>query len=331
MADRITELYEARQIREQNAVARYIDDVYRKFVSEVAPLIASGAADATIKRKVDQLLRRIRKDMASRVEVGVQRAWMISNDKTFAYLDKRLKGTNLPENIKSAFYDQNAKAMQEFIKRKDGGLNLSDRIWKGIKGTKKIINKKLSDGTYAGKNAASVARSLRKELLNPSGEIAPGQGVYKSPIKNAMRLARTETNMAYRMADHSSWKDNPAILGYRISLSQTGKAKARCELCRQMAGDYPSSFVWAGWHPNCLCVKTPILMNRQHLDDYNDLIVSGRATPQNIAALRKKAGAIEQPPALLKSWVSSNAERVSGWKSIPFWWNDNIKLINTYI
>lgn len=330
MPDQITDRYEARNIAEQNKLSRYVEETYRLFINEIAPLIASGAPDIVINARVDDLIREMRKDMSATFRQGIQRAWQLSNEKTFAFLDKRLKNTDIPDKVKAVFYDPNQKAMREFISRKENGLNLSDRVWRSIKGTKKIIRKTLSDGIYEGKNAGSVARKLRAELLNPTAKVSAGQGVYSSPIKNAMRVARTESNMAYRMADHNAWKGNPIILGYRISLSQTqaAKVKARCELCRQMEGDYPNDFVWRGWHPNCLCVKTPITMSREYLDRYNELIVTGRDTKANIEALRKRAGAIGSPPALLSQWVSTNRERVAGWSSRPYWWNDNKKFID---
>lgn len=46
-----------------------------------------------------------------------------------------------------------------------------------------------------------------------------GRGVYRSSYKNAMRLARTETNMAYRTADQERWRQLDFVIGYRVVLS----------------------------------------------------------------------------------------------------------------
>src|SRR5690606_5171936 len=159
------------------------------------------------------------------------------------------------------------KALATFQKRKVKGLNLSQRVWKSTKEIKTLIANVQGEGIAEGKSVAKVSKELRKQLLNPSVETKPGQGVYKSPMKNAARVARTEMNMANRMADQVAWESNPIILGYRINLSNTSskKVRARCELCRSLNGDYPVEFVWTGWHPHCLCYKTPILMTRDYL------------------------------------------------------------------
>ena len=41
---------------------------------------------------------------------------------------------------------------------------------------------------------------IKEETSNSLGE-----GVYKSSARNAMRVARTKTNMAYRKADNERW------------------------------------------------------------------------------------------------------------------------------
>lgn len=41
-----------------------------------------------------------------------------------------------------------------------------------------------------------------------------------------------------------------------------------------MAGTYPKEFVFTGWHPFCICLATPILMNHDEFAEYllNDTI-----------------------------------------------------------
>src|SRR5690606_6624978 len=227
----------------------------------------------------------------------------------------------------------NEKALEEFQKRKVKGLGLSQRVWKSTKETKKLINKAVKEGIAEGKSAIKISKSLRGQLLNPTVKTDPGQGVYRSPFKNTERLARTEMNIANRMADQVAWEGNPIILGYRINLSNTGskKVRARCELCRSLKGEYPMDFIWTGWHPHCLCYKTPILMSREYLDKYNKLIATGGDSKAAVAALRKQAGAIESAPSAFSNWVASNHERVGAWKAKPFWWNDNLRVVKAVI
>lgn len=44
----------------------------------------------------------------------------------------------------------------------------------------------------------------------------PGPGVYKSAYKNALRVAVTETNMAYRKADSDRWQKLDFVLGFEV-------------------------------------------------------------------------------------------------------------------
>lgn len=249
--DPINDLYEPQHFQEQESVVRYIERQYSELMNRVAPILASGANNKTIERRINTLLREMAGRIEIRVETGIQRSWQISNEKTFAYLDKRLKGTDLPKGLTAVWYDPNEKAMRQFAQRTTDGLKLSDRVWNTVKEVNKTVEAIQAQGIEKGEGAVKIARRLRKELKNPTTQEAPGIGVYKSPVKNTERLARTENNMAYRTADHEAWKGNEIILGYEINLSatQSTKVKARCEICRGLAGKYPVDFKWSGWHP----------------------------------------------------------------------------------
>ena len=49
----------------------------------------------------------------------------------------------------------------------------------------------------------------------------PGQGVYRSSYQNAMRMARTEINSAYREADSIRWQQLDFIVGYEVKTSKS--------------------------------------------------------------------------------------------------------------
>lgn len=71
-----------------------------------------------------------------------------------------------------------------------------------------------------------------------------------------MRVARTETNLAYRRADHDPWQQMDFVLGQKIQLSHSHPKK---DICDKLQGDYPAEFVFDGWHPQCFCFVTPRL------------------------------------------------------------------------
>lgn len=325
----ITDEYERYLIAEQERTVRYIERQYTELMGRVAPILASTSSREVQELRINALLEEYYTKINGRVIKGVQQSWQISNEKTVAYLDKRLKGVDIPENVTKVWYDPNEKALRQFTDRKQRGMTLSSRVWNTLEGVNKTIEAIQAEGISKGEGSAKIARRLREELRNPTLTEAPGKGVYRSPLANTTRLTRTETNRAYRMADHYAWLNNPTILGYEIKLSatQSKKVKARCELCVQMQGKYPVDFVWAGWHPNCLCYKTPILMTREQLNEYQRMIAQGRDSERAVAALRRRSGVLKEPPAAFGTWVRDNKERVKGWANKPYWMLDNPKVV----
>lgn len=114
-----------------------------------------------------------------------------------------------------------------------------------------------------------------------------GRGMYKSATKNAMRVTRTETNMAYRQSDQARWRNLDFIIGYHIEPSHNHEPED-CEpdICEQLKGDYPKDFEWSGWHPQCYSDDSEVYTSRGWLyfkdvkDD--DLIMSLNPETRNV-------------------------------------------------
>lgn len=127
-----------------------------------------------------------------------------------------------------------------------------------------------------------------------------GAGVYKSSAKNAMRVARTETNIAYRRSDNERWQQMDFVLGQRIQLS---KKHPKADICDDLQGDYPVEFVFEGWHPQCFCFVTPILMDAAEMRKARQARLRGETyTPRGKRVT-------DYPPAF-KQWVSENADKI---------------------
>ena len=128
-----------------------------------------------------------------------------------------------------------------------------------------------------------------------------GAGVYKSSARNAMRVARTETNIAYRRADNARWKDMDFVLGQRIQLSKNHPKK---DICDKLQGDYPKDFIFDGWHPQCFCFATPILMDESEMAKVTEAFLKGeKYTP--------RGKQITDYPAAFKDWVRDHAEDIA--------------------
>ncbi len=73
--------------------------------------------------------------------------------------------------------------------------------------------------------------------------------------------------MSYRTADYERWNSQAFVVGIEIQLSN---AHPRTDICDPLAGKYPKDFKWVGWHPQCICFQTPILITPDEMDKYQD-------------------------------------------------------------
>lgn len=145
----------------------------------------------------------------------------------------------------------------------------------------------------------------------------PGRGVYRSSYRNAQRLARTETNIAYRTADFERWGQLDFIIGYEIKLSNNHPCH---DICDELAGKYPKTFKWTGWHPNCRCYMIPILAGEDDIEDMLNKILAGEDEEIN------KKGQITEFPDEFVQWVKDNEDRMNEAKTkgtLPYFVKDN--------
>lgn len=338
--DQINKEHERQHFKNQDKVVAAIERQYNAIMSQIIPLIEAGAVSAVIQRTLNKALKKFVENTTGIIESGIKYSWDVSSQKNLTYFEKRLEGYEIPPKIKEALLKPNNR-VEAFIKRKQNGLTLSDRVWKSAEQFKSNVDMALDVGIAEGKSAKQISREIRQDLREPDrlfrrvrdarGRLKlskpakaynPGQGVYRSAAKNSERLARTEINMAYRAADGAAYQDNPLVLGYEIKLSATAKPKTRCELCRTMEGSYPIWFDWKGWHPNCLCFKIPVLMSDEMMARYQKLVARGEDTAEAIKELQKSVR-IEDIPDSAKKWLNDNNERMMGWKQPPFWYQDN--------
>lgn len=149
----------------------------------------------------------------------------------------------------------------------------------------------------------------------------PGTGVYRSSYRNAQRLARTETNIAYRTADYTRWQQLDFVIGIEI---KTSKNHPVTDICDDLAGKYPKGFKWTGWHPNCRCYMMPILAGQDDVKAIIDKILA--EGPENIAKDQ-----IEEYPANFANWVKEKEEKIAQTQvkgKLPYFIKDNKAAVN---
>lgn len=152
------------------------------------------------------------------------------------------------------------------------------------------------------------------KLSQAAQKYHPGTGVYRSSYKNAMRVARTEVNMAYQASDSERWTRSWWVKGIRVSLSNNhtspdskGRPAPLVDICDELAGDYPADFKFTGWHPQCRCFATAITCEYSDIREYYKRKRAGEDmtgyTPP---------GTITEPPEQFKRWMADNSDRLAG-------------------
>lgn len=347
--------YDKTHLRNMAAICTRIDRIYQKAAEEAA---AIGASIKDVlpedkifrfddypktKEQIDRLIQAMRESTEMVIANGVTAEWKLSNLKN----DTLVKSTfgeyieKIPEEHRKMYFNNNGSALQAFLERKTRGLNLSDRVWKYTDSFKDEIELGLDHGIRNGESAADMARSLKQYLNNPdklfrrvrdehgilrlsraARAYHPGQGVYRSSYKNALRLAATETNMAYHTADHERWQQLDFVVGIEIRLSGN---HPMVDICDTLQGRYPKDFHFTVWHPFCRCVAVPILKTDKEIqEDTQRILNSKEPTKASVRTVR-------DVPAAFKDWVEEHSNRIEKGGKLPYFVTDNKKRIDNIL
>ncbi|OFY61638.1 MAG: hypothetical protein A2Y71_03105 [Bacteroidetes bacterium RBG_13_42_15] len=204
-------------------------------------------------------------------------------------------------------------AVRAYLKQVD--KRISPRVWRLCAETKQLLTEYLAAGLSKGRSAARISQDIRSLLKNPDARFRrvrdpetgklimskpmaayhPGQGVYRSAYKNALRMARNEVNMAYRRSDCERWKNTEFVLGYEVQLSN---AHIETDICNDLVGFYPKGFVFMGWHVQCLCHAVPVLPSKK---DFVKYLESGHL---------RQGVYTKNIPGKAKEFISNNSEKL---------------------
>lgn len=294
-------------------------------------------------KEVERLLRQLHSVTTMAIKKGIRLEWSQANDECDKLVKSCFGKRALSSPEFAAWTQRNSAAMNTFIARSENGLNLSQRVWKSVEQLRDEMEVAITVSVGEGESAASMSRKVRQYLNDPdlmfrrfrykdpeSGEWRrkwkkrikdpatgkvkwidydkrtyqdqwTGRGYYKSSAQNAMRVARTETNIAYRRADNERWQQMDFVLGQRVNLSRSHPKK---DICDKLAGDYPVDFVFDGWHPQCFCFVTPILMDEDEMAKVSEAFLRG----EKYVPRGKR---ITDYPDNFKQWVSEHKEDIA--------------------
>lgn len=352
--------FDARHYAKTRQYARQVERLYNTACDEIAR--AAGRITTpedgvfsfddfpATRRQAEGILSRLTKKVEAVITTGTRTEWQAACDKSDAFLGSILRTSRLTPEEAEKYQARNLEALQAFQQRKAGGLGLSQRVWKYTEEFKTALELGIDVAVGEGRSAQQLSRDLRQYLQQPDklfrrvrdkgGNLRlskaakmyhPGQGVYRSAAKNAERLARTEVNMAYREAEYLRWQQLDFVVGFRVMLSNNhtttdskGKKVPLTDICDELAGDYPKTFKFLGWHPQCRCFVVPIMSD---YDEYNNdranrlkAIVRGK-TYKSLPSRRT----VRDVPAAFRSHIEAIADRSKNWKAMPYYIRDNFK------
>lgn len=285
---------------------------------------------------LDKTMQQLNADLTATIEQGSTEAWLRANsaaDEVVAAM--AANNTQLAALLNAGDNkSQNDRALRAFQQREMQGLKLSDRVWKATEGMKLDMERAIEVALAEGVPAQKLSRRVRELLKEPhrlyrrvrdkkTGELKlsqaaqkyhPGTGVYRSSYKNAMRVARTEVNMAYQASDSERWTRSWWVKGIRVSLSNNhtspdskGRPAPLVDICDELAGDYPADFRFTGWHPQCRCFATAITCEYADIRDYYRRKRAGEDMTDYTPP-----GTINEPPEQFKRWMADNSDRLAG-------------------
>ena len=263
---------------------RFFDDATVEFCSLFEKAKYDGSSQfffedyPTLKKKADKVVNGLSSSIYDVILTGTSAEWKKSNEITDQMVRELFKSRGVDiDEIKNSdvvdLFNNHDKALDAFQKRKIKGLILSDKVWNMAEYHR--LETQLALSIESGDSAAELARKVKKCLNEPDklfrrvrdkhGELRlsknakayhPGAGVYRSSVRNAQRLARTEINMAYREAEMKRYQDLDFIVGFEVKRSTHPYP---CDICESHKGKYPKDFKFNGWHPNCYSKDSEVL------------------------------------------------------------------------
>lgn len=332
--------------------ARAVDRLFDVATKEITQAATRGKIDPEkpfsfddypkIKGVMQEVTVQLADRLTTTIETGSKKQWLFACKKNDGFIASIFNTTKLSKARLNKMQDRNLDALQAFQGRKVEGLNLSERVWKYVGQYREQMETALDAGLGEGRSAQQLARDVKKNLKDPNrlfrrvrdkrGNLVlskaarafhPGRGVYRSSVKNAQRLTRSEINMAYRESDWQRWQSLDFVVGYEIVRSNH-EPLCDCDICARLVGRYPKTFKFIGWHPQCMCYAIPILMDEETFDDneLGDLKAALRGTTYKH---RQAANTVPDVPDGFKEWVKEHIEAQKGWSSTPYFIRDNFK------
>lgn len=326
--------YDKQHIQKVAAQQAVIANIFNQFILSVSPYLRKWddagknnvwLRNQGIENAVDRELLNLESMLYANISAFQKDGWERAERKNDDFISQFIKGMSISSATKDGMFTHSLSAFEALKNDIDSnGLKLSDRVWNITQQTKSQLEFYLDSGVVSGRNSNGISSDIRQILHNPQkrfrrirnekGELVlsqpmkdyhPGQGVYRSAYRNALRTSATTTNTAYRSADYERWSKQDFILG--IEIQRSANNRGPCKICDAMVGKYPKTFKFTGFHPFCICFATPITMEPENFADFllNDTV--------------PKEQVITDIPQGAKDFVNENKDGLQS----AFWYKDN--------
>ena len=326
--------YDKQHIQKVAAQQAVIANIFNQFILSVSPYLRKWSdagknnvwiSNQGIESAVDRELLNLESMLYANISAFQKDGWERAERKNDDFISQFIKGMSISSATKDGMFTHSLSAFEALKNDIDAnGFKLSDRVWNITQQTKSQLEFYLDSGVVAGRNSNGISSDIRQILQNPQkrfrrirnekGELVlsqpmkdyhPGQGVYRSAYKNALRTSATTTNTAYRSADYERWSKQDFILG--IEIHRSANNRGPCKICDAMVGKYPKTFKFTGFHPFCICFATPITMEPENFAYFllNDTV--------------PKEQVITDIPQGAKDFVIENKDGLQS----AFWYKDN--------
>lgn len=265
---------------------------------------------------VEKLFATMRADMEAVITRSTAAEWAKSNEAQDMVADGILAARKVSRDggKYEHLYQRNSDQLKAFQARKINGMSLSRRVWDLSEGHKAGLEAAISAAVEKGMSAVVLSKKVSQYLNNfpklradYSRRFGKAADIRDCQYESA-RLARTEINMAYRAAENLRWRQMDFVVGMEIKLSGSHPAH---DICDTLKGKYPKDFEWVGWHPLCICYKTPVLSTEDEFFSLDDA---------------PSVNAVADVPPAFKEWVAGNRERIAAAErrgTLPYFVRDN--------
>ena len=250
-------------------ISRLIDSAMNDIARRFATVKGKRFASIMTERLAD-----LQDQILNNGKDGIKNQWLLANKKNNKEIDGYLQSNLVTEDMYKSFRSPNLSALNAFLDRTRNGKTLNGRVWNITRTAGKEINDLIGQGVLEGKSAIQTARDLKKYAKGKpilyKGKLIKGSNINFQ----AIRLAATEMNLAFRTADYLQNSRLPFVTGVTVHLSP---AHPRPDICDEMEGGYPKGFHFGGWHPLCYSDDTEVYTNEgwklfEDLSGYEEIL-----------------------------------------------------------